>query len=176
MTRFCYGCEKELPFSRFYKQANGYLGHRSVCKGCESAAKKADYQKRKAVYAERSHVTYMKNRKKRYEQTREWQRNNKSKASDIWHNAHLRREYGIGMEDYNRMLANQDGRCAICKAAPLGRRFAVDHNHTTGVVRGLLCLKCNSSLGFLMEDISKVDALRQYIVEHEQPNSQELTR
>jgi hypothetical protein len=60
--------------------------------------------------------------------------------------------YGITIEDYNRMFAEQDGKCAICKSdesikGEIRQFFTVDHCHKTGVVRGLLCIACNSLLG-----------------------------
>lgn len=65
------------------------------------------------------------------------------------HRAHwLKVKYNITEEKYNQMLANQNGLCAICKGNDLsGRRLAVDHDHDSGVIRGLLCLKCNRGLG-----------------------------
>lgn len=59
-------------------------------------------------------------------------------------NYHLRRRYGITVEHYNKMFAEQDGLCAICQEAPAEH---VDHDHKTGKVRGLLCFNCNGALG-----------------------------
>lgn len=62
-----------------------------------------------------------------------------------------RKNYGIGIEDYDRMLDSQGGKCAICGADRPGKahkNFAVDHCHATGRVRGLLCVRCNVGLGF----------------------------
>ena len=59
----------------------------------------------------------------------------------------LQRKYGITEEDYQRLYAQQNGRCPICL-----HQFAklfVDHNHDTGVIRGLLCIGCNRSIGQL---------------------------
>jgi hypothetical protein len=58
----------------------------------------------------------------------------------------LKFNYGISLEDYNAMLMQQNGACAICKKKP-NKVLCVDHCHTTGVVRGLLCRKCNLALG-----------------------------
>lgn len=59
--------------------------------------------------------------------------------------AYLKRTYGISLLDYYRMLDSQDRRCAICLQAASRYRsaLAVDHNHKTGKVRGLLCYRCN---------------------------------
>jgi len=62
----------------------------------------------------------------------------------------LRKRYGITHEDYERMLARQSGGCAVCHTTVPGNRhrhFDVDHDHTTGLVRGLLCRHCNVTLG-----------------------------
>lgn len=54
--------------------------------------------------------------------------------------------------DYDALLASQGGTCAICGGANAnGQRLAVDHNHATGKVRGLLCHNCNSGIGHLMD-------------------------
>lgn len=61
--------------------------------------------------------------------------------------AKLRAKYGIDLPDYERMLVEQDGACATCRSIPDGRDLCVDHDHTTGRVRGLLCDLCNRTLG-----------------------------
>ncbi|MDP9144335.1 MAG: endonuclease domain-containing protein [Actinomycetota bacterium] len=59
---------------------------------------------------------------------------------------HLSSRYGITAEQYERLLHNQSGRCAICRNLPRTQLLAVDHNHKTGEVRGLLCRICNQKL------------------------------
>jgi hypothetical protein len=66
----------------------------------------------------------------------------------------LRVKYGITDEGYDRMLAEQDGKCAICgrtgdEVGGRWARLAVDHDHQTDEVRGLLCSPCNSAIGLL---------------------------
>ena len=60
--------------------------------------------------------------------------------------------YGITVGEYDALLENQGGKCALCERDThdvLGRRLAVDHNHKTGVVRGLLCMNCNTKVAGL---------------------------
>lgn len=58
--------------------------------------------------------------------------------------------YGLSAEAYHALLTAQKSVCAICQRPPMGRgELHVDHDHTTGVVRGLLCQKCNQGLGQL---------------------------
>jgi Recombination endonuclease VII len=62
------------------------------------------------------------------------------------------KKHGMSVEDYEAMLLRQGGVCGICKRPPGKRRLGVDHCHKTGQVRGLLCSKCNSGIGFYGDD------------------------
>lgn len=65
----------------------------------------------------------------------------------------LKDRYGITLAEYEALLAAQGGVCAICrKACSTGKSLAVDHNHETKVVRGLLCRKCNRGIGHFNDD------------------------
>lgn len=83
----------------------------------------------------------------------------------IW-SAKLRRDYGITATDYYRMFKNQGGVCCICGLESHNRKLAVDHNHTTGKVRGLLCQKCNLRLE-VYEDTEFINKAEMYIKIHE---------
>ena len=65
--------------------------------------------------------------------------------------AHLRRKFGITLETYTAMLESQGGVCDICGSPPTTRSLAVDHDHETGAVRGLLCHHCNLGIGNFQE-------------------------
>jgi len=62
-----------------------------------------------------------------------------------------RNKYGIGVVEVEAMFARQSGCCAICKEPQRASRLHVDHDHKTGRIRALLCLKCNSMLGLCSE-------------------------
>lgn len=76
-----------------------------------------------------------------------WKKNPLPK--EVQRDRNLRRTFGIGVSDYNRLLEAQNSCCAICgvSSCASGRNFAVDHCHKTGNVRGLLCKFCNTALG-----------------------------
>jgi len=82
---------------------------------------------------------------------------------------YYKKRYGITLLEYNTLLVNQDYKCAICKVSESnikhGRNtyFAVDHCHITGKVRGLLCYKCNSVLGFVNDDIKCLNNAIKYL-------------
>lgn len=73
----------------------------------------------------------------------------------------LRFSYGIGIEDYERMLEAQNFRCAICQS--LEERLHVDHDHVTGKVRGLLCNACNTGIGLLRDSKSILRSAIDYL-------------
>ena len=73
------------------------------------------------------------------------------------------RRQGVTLKEYDRMLAKQGGVCAICGEPPAKIRLAVDHCHTTGKVRGLLCLRCNMGLGYFTDDPAKLEAAIEYL-------------
>lgn len=77
----------------------------------------------------------------------------------------LQTKYGITQEDYLLMLEAQDNSCAICNTIETDRHgvFHVDHNHTTGEVRALLCSSCNQAIGLLKEDIIAIRKAADYI-------------
>jgi hypothetical protein len=78
---------------------------------------------------------------------------NRARDSATRRKYHLRFIYGLSLEEYDAMLARQGGVCAICKKPPSkGKLLVVDHCHVTGMVRGLLCGKCNSLLAFGNDD------------------------
>jgi hypothetical protein len=70
-------------------------------------------------------------------------RDAKPDAADQRRNYHLQSLYGITSLEYEEMLVAQGGVCAICGKPPTTKRLSVDHDHTTGRIRGLLCIHCN---------------------------------
>ena len=79
--------------------------------------------------------------------------------------ARLRREYGITLPEYNRVIRGQGGCCAICKrlVKEFKNALAVDHSHSLGTVRGLLCWNCNKALGVFRDDIERIKAAVVYL-------------
>jgi hypothetical protein len=78
----------------------------------------------------------------------------KIKAQIIRKNTNLKYHYGVTLDSYGEMLASQNGLCAICGRSPelFNRAFAVDHDHATNIVRGILCPDCNRGLGGFHDD------------------------
>lgn len=115
------------PVAEFHKNKSRKDGLSSRCKVCV----------REVRYA---HV------KANPEYVAEIDRRSRLSRSEHNRDKRLRSLYGINVEQYDAMLLSQDGRCAICYMTPRSRRLAVDHNHKTGEVRGLLCTFCNHKM------------------------------
>ena len=84
---------------------------------------------------------------------------------------HTLAAYGIDGREYDRLLDLQGGRCAICRTREPGSKrpvFAVDHDHVTNQVRGLLCYGCNTALGLLRDDPQLLRAAVRYVERHRQ--------
>jgi hypothetical protein len=77
---------------------------------------------------------------------------NPSERKARTHDKYVQRTYGLEEGEYALLLAQQDGRCAICMKRAVRRRLAVDHDHITKRVRGLLCYFCNKYLGIWEQD------------------------
>jgi hypothetical protein len=101
---------------------------------------------------------------------REWRRANpeKSRSND------LKKDFGITLADYNVILESQGYVCAICGKQEVTRHnntdrvrnLAVDHSHSTGKVRGLLCTACNQGLGNFKENLDSLAKAMSYLIEN----------
>ena len=82
---------------------------------------------------------------------------------------HLKRKYGLTFAEYDKMLNEQNNCCAVCGGTKPGGRwksFAVDHDHVTGRVRGLLCKSCNIALGEVNDDLTTLKNMINYLSKH----------
>ena len=108
---------------------------------------------------------YHNNKEKKQAYCRKYYQENRDKA----YAKRLMKDYGLTLDDYNQMLEEQNGVCKICHGTCTHNQrreagtLSVDHCHTTGKVRGLLCGKCNSALGFLNDDIQSVKRMVKYL-------------
>jgi hypothetical protein len=77
--------------------------------------------------------------------------------------ADIQRRYGVSETQYNALCESQGGVCAICKNKCVRDRLGVDHCHTTGKVRGLLCVKCNNAIGLFNDDPNTAYSAYEYL-------------
>jgi len=121
-------------------------------------AKKTRIKNREKVRA-RQKEWGEKNKEHRAEKGRKWYNENKERTR----NSQLIRVFGITLDEYNIMLDKQNDRCAICGENVGGKSFAVDHDHLSGKVRGLLCGSCNVGIGHFRDDPELLEKAIEYI-------------
>jgi hypothetical protein len=146
----CRVCGERKPLTDFYKMAGMADGYRNDCKVCNLAAKAARTAANPEANRERVRRWQRENPERLQAYRREYRRRPERQAADREY--HLKRKYGITLEQYNEIFEAQDGVCAICREPrPEERTLHVDHDHDTGEIRGLLCFRCNNALGDLRE-------------------------
>jgi hypothetical protein len=152
----CVGCGESKPAEQFQACSSSADKLDRYCKKCRNAKTQAYRLSDLEGYRDR-----------RKGQARGWRSKNPDKSlantrrarakvhPDVFKDYNLRTNYGISIEEYNRMAAAQKGVCKICARPEKGtRRLAVDHCHTTSAVRGLLCRECNLGLGYFKDSIT----------------------
>jgi hypothetical protein len=89
------------------------------------------------------------------------------RSAQTWKRNHLKKSFGMTLEEFEERSAAQDGRCEICRKPNLkgGVRISlsVDHNHTTGAVRGFLCNPCNTLIGRAGDSIPHLLKVIEYL-------------
>jgi hypothetical protein len=150
-TKRCPKCQTIKPLTDFYKQTGrGGGGYAGLCKKCSMAATVAGNRKRR----ERDPDYYAR-----------WHRERRRLVPEQYRRAELKRRFGISPEEYDSILAAQGGLCAICAGTPGGRwkRFVVDHDHATGMIRALLCSRCNTALGHAQDSPTLLRRMAAYL-------------
>jgi hypothetical protein len=145
----CKKCGDIKPLGEFYRANGTRDGLRGHCKACEIARNKAWYRKNQ----KRGIANTKRWQQANAQRVREYQRRYRADHARQFREGHLRRVFDLTGAQYQALLEAQGGGCAVCGRVPrAGRSLHVDHNHKTGVVRGLLCFRCNAGMGQFRED------------------------
>lgn len=147
-VKVCCRCNESKPAipEFFYWRKKNNLPH-SWCKVCH-----------KAWFKDRC----AKNPDRRRKWREAWVEKNRGRLALTHRKNQLRRMYGLTEDGYDRLYREQNGLCKICKGVPKDR-MQVDHDHVTGVVRGLLCGPCNRGLAGFLDDPSRMRTAASYI-------------
>lgn len=136
----CTVCKEEKELTEFYNSKQSKDGKAYRCKVCDARARA------------------------------KWQEDNKERSAYSARNRRLKFQYGIDIPEYNRMLTEQDGKCAICGKLEkdniihkTAQFLSVDHDHNTGKVRGLLCNQCNRGIGMLGDSVESLETAVRYL-------------
>lgn len=166
--RLCTACRKRKPLEDFTKWSKGRDGLSPHCRACKKKKRLAYMNRNRATLSKRQREYRLKNldaiktyAKKYYQQNKTLFRQHRTK--------NLRKKYRITNADFDRMAESQGYVCAICRSLPQPRFgvLCVDHDHATGVVRGLLCHNCNSAIGLLKESAEIVHSAFKYMEAHD---------
>jgi len=143
-------------------------GGKSPCRRCPKCTKEVAntrYQRNKAKRCAASQRYYRKNKEMVYARTNQYRRDNPQKRRAWLRKWQLKTRYNLTLEDYETMVTDQGGVCAICgqPESRKGHPLVVDHCHKTNAIRGLLCSQCNRGIGCLRDDPSLLTKAAEYL-------------
>jgi formylmethanofuran dehydrogenase subunit E len=152
LSKRCSKCN-ELRDIRFFNRGkeckDGYRGVCKVCRKNNTDAEKAYYVLHKEEINRRGRM---------------WYRHNKDRHKRLSEKRHLFKKYGITPEKVEQMRLNQSNRCAICKHEFQNKKDRhIDHDHSNGKIRELLCSKCNVGIGMFGDDTSLLSTAIEYL-------------
>lgn len=150
LTKKCVTCKKVQDVEVFPRNKDGKYGRHSKCRIC---------------YKQYRRDWYLKNKVRHRAKMDEWLEtgDNKEKYRAYQRARHLSKTFGLTVEDYDALAKAQNGVCAICKKPETDRPLAVDHDHETNEVRGLLCKRCNIGLGNLYDSVETLQSAIEYL-------------
>jgi len=140
--KWCFNCKKVKNVEDFFRHKHAAGGLQGVCKVCSLARR------------------------------RKWNKSNIDKVQSYNIKGRLKRDFGLEIEVYNALVEKQGNLCAVCNKPEEVRQnghiksLAVDHNHTTGKIRGLLCNNCNRTLGLLGDSQDILKKMIDYLAKH----------
>ena len=95
---------------------------------------------------------------------KQWKVDNREQHLTKMRDSNFKLKYGISAAEYDKMVEEQEGKCAICSSVP--KKLFVDHNHRTEKVRALLCRLCNAGLGMFLENQTLLQNAVRYLQLH----------
>ena len=139
--RLCIFCDRHKPLDEFYTNRHR---HKSRCKSCERI------RERKWHNSKRAHIKKKDPNRLKIAKRRE----------------QLRYRFNLTIDEYDKILENQQGKCAICGGGREKQKykFAVDHCHATGKIRGILCQNCNAGLGLFKDNPQSLTNAITYLI------------
>ena len=144
MTLRCSKCRTVKSTSDFYKNSSVARGYHYSCKLCMNAS------------------------------TAVWRANNDDKRKAFQRDYDLRRHYGMSLVEWEAMFEAQGRRCAICRddnPTPVRAKWHTEHDHATGVVRGITCPDCNFLLRHCRENPAILMAAAEYLIRSSAPDA-----
>ena len=128
------------------------------------------YIKNRELSIERAKVWQEANPARFKELRKQWKERNAEKVRFSRRKGQLKRKYNLTHDQFEALVTQQKGLCAVCGKTPFPRMLAADHDHTTGEVRGLLCRRCNLGVGwaevFFVHERPLIRKMLSYLRQH----------
>lgn len=160
----CLICHIEKEITEFHKACDRADGYRGDCKSCRKNKTKRDYSIKKCSCC---NIIFLNNLEFFNKDTKNRTRGVCKKCGAKYSKFHhIKKKYNLSLDDYNNMILNQNSKCGICNKET--KELVIDHNHTTRVVRELLCNNCNTGLGMFYENIDILKSVIKYITKYNQ--------
>jgi hypothetical protein len=165
----CKHCGEVKPLHDFYGEKGGRDGKRPECKSCTGARRRQWYRQNREREIARVKAWQQANP----ERLKVWREKNRDRRLQQLREIHLRNKFSLTVEEYERIFEAQGGVCALCESPPTpGISLHVDHDHGTGEIRGLLCVRCNNALGLFREDPDLLKRAARYVTSDAKHRSQ----
>jgi Recombination endonuclease VII len=148
--KMCTQCKMTMPLESFFRNKRTRDGRGTWCKSCHTAHVLA----KRALDPEAWRASARANAQR-------WRDANKEESARRVRAAHLMKNYGLTVEQYDELLERQDGRCGLCHQELTTQ--ALDHDHETGAVRGIIHTRCNLALALLGDSLEGVQRALDYL-------------
>ncbi len=155
MHKICRFCQISKPLNEYYSSQTNKDRLQNHCKACDNLRTKADYQSHKEHYKKLG---------------KEWRMTHREQSKILDRKSNLKCRYRMTLQDYDTTYNNQKGQCLICghngkSYTESGRKdsLEIDHSWHTGIVRGLICRKCNMILAFCDDNIKILSSAINYL-------------
>lgn len=170
----CTRCGEHKSLDDYYTDKNARDQRKSECKVCTKKLTRAYEVSHKDEVNARARRRYavVGNTEPKRAASRKWRKGNPEALKLSSRNTKLKLKYGVTRRQLDDIYAHQRGECAVCRrqiswdSTEKNTKPHIDHCHETGVVRGLLCLTCNTGIGMLGDSVSLLDAAKSYLLQY----------
>jgi len=170
----CSKCGQIKPLLEYYRRKDSKDGFEGRCKKCANKDKfdpakrraitKKYYHAHKELAQARCKAWKEKNREKHLAQQRQWHKEHPAPHRTFeQYRSYQLKSYGLSLYDFEHIYQIQNGKCAICQEKS-DKILCVDHDHSTGKIRGLLCRHCNTALGLIKDNSVIAQKMFEYLI------------
>ncbi len=166
-SKFCFICFELKTLDNFHKHSMAIHGVRNECKDCRNSKKKITKNSSQRMCTNCFKVKPNTDEFFKFQKLKNDQNSRRLKATclecqaDYFFAYHLKKKYNLTREQYDKMVLEQKGICAICNN--FSEKLKIDHNHNTSKIRKLLCNNCNAGIGLFYENFQIMESAISYL-------------